>query len=83
MSNINDDKEVTDTLIKIQAETLAPQNGNPNCNHGVVYNSELAKNMTSHEIKKQYPRGYGLCPKGCGFSGIAYASYEHYIAGDW
>ena len=34
-------------------------------------------------IRKRWPRLNGVCPKGCGFHGIAYASYEHYIAGDW
>jgi len=35
------------------------------------------------EIKRRWPRLGGLCPKGCGYNGIAYASYEHYIYGDW
>jgi hypothetical protein len=35
------------------------------------------------EIRRRWPRLHGNCPKGCGFHGIAYASYEHYIAGDW
>jgi len=41
----------------------------------------------SAEIKRRWPRGWFTaekpCPKGCGFIGIAYASYEHYIMGDW
>lgn len=37
----------------------------------------------SLEIRKRWPRLAGSCPKGCGFNGIAYASYEHYIYGDW
>jgi hypothetical protein len=35
------------------------------------------------EVRKRWPRLNGPCPKGCGFNGIAYASYEHYISGDW
>lgn len=35
------------------------------------------------EIKRRFPRLSGKCPKGCGYNGIAYASYEHYIYGDW
>lgn len=35
------------------------------------------------KIKKLWPRLGGKCPKGCGYNGIAYASYEHYIYGDW
>jgi hypothetical protein len=39
---------------------------------------------TGHvEIRKRWPRLMGKCPLGCGFSGIAYASYEHYLYGDW
>ena len=41
----------------------------------------------SSEIKRRWPRGWFTaekpCPKGCGFVGIAYASYEHYTMGDW
>jgi hypothetical protein len=35
------------------------------------------------EIRKRWPRLSGPCPKGCGYNGIAYASYAHYIYGDW
>lgn len=38
---------------------------------------------SSGEIRKRWPRLCGLCPKGCGYNGIAYASYAHYIYGDW
>ncbi len=34
-------------------------------------------------IRKRFPRLDGKCPKGCGFSGIAYASEEHFLYGDW
>ena len=41
----------------------------------------------SAEIRKRWPRGWFTaerpCPKGCGYIGIAYASYEHYVLGDW
>jgi hypothetical protein len=54
------------------------------CDHGVTFDEEDAKKIgDSHEIRKKYPRGYGLCPKGCGYNGIAYASYMHYIMGDY
>lgn len=57
-----------------------------NCDHGVVFDEEEYKsipNMTSEQVKAKWPRGFGICPKGCGFEGIAYASFLHYIAGDW
>ena len=38
-------------------------------------------------IQRRWPRGWFTaqkpCPKGCGFIGVAYASYEHRIMGDW
>jgi hypothetical protein len=44
-------------------------------------------NPAAAEIRKRWPRGWfttsNPCPKGCGFLGTAYASYEHYIMGDW
>jgi hypothetical protein len=35
------------------------------------------------EIRKRWPRLSGPCPKGCGYNGIAYASYSHFLYGDW
>lgn len=40
-------------------------------------------NPGSDEVRKRWPRLHGVCPKGCGYQGIAYASTYHYIAGDW
>lgn len=53
------------------------------CDHGVTFDYEAAKGLSAPEVKARWPRGYGQCPKGCGYVGIAYASYEHYICGDW
>ena len=66
-------------------------NGNPYrqsadsgpCDHGVIFDSEAAKCMTVRQIREIFPRLDGVCPKGCGFCGIAYASMEHYVMGDW
>lgn len=43
----------------------------------------LAGSPASREVRKRWPRLDGACPKGCGFSGIGYASYMHYLMGDW
>ena len=40
-------------------------------------------NPASSEVRKRWPRLSGLCPKGCGYNGISYASWEHYTCGDW
>lgn len=56
-----------------------------NCEHkniNVPYDPVEAKNMTAEEIKLKFPRFWGNCPD-CGQPMIAYASFEHYIAGDW
>jgi hypothetical protein len=55
------------------------------CDHGVSFDEKKAKEqyMTSEEVRKRWPRLFGKCPKGCGFEGIGYASYAHYIYGDW
>jgi hypothetical protein len=58
---------------------------NKDCKHESIkvnYDSDVAKNLTSYEVKKLYPRFQGACPE-CGQHLIKYASAEHYIAGDW
>ena len=54
-----------------------------NCDHGVFFDHDAAMYMTVQQIREFFPRLNGLCPKGCGFYGIAYASKEHYLMGDW
>lgn len=82
--------DATDRLLKASAEgedrLLIKLPEHKDCDHGVSFDEAEYKkhpNMSSYEVKKRWPRGFGLCPKGCGFNGIAYASYLHYIAGDW
>lgn len=55
----------------------------PSCDHGVTFNEKETKNLSVQQIRKRWPRLMGACPKGCGFNGIGYASYAHYICGDW
>lgn len=55
----------------------------PECTHGVTFDEEAAKLMGSREVRQRWPRLSGLCPIGCGYEGIAYASFKHYIYGDW
>ena len=56
------------------------------CTHGVTFDQEASRTMTAHEVQRRWPRGWFTkekpCPD-CGFVGIAYASTEHFIAGDW
>lgn len=53
------------------------------CDHGITFDEEAAKGLPASEVRKRWPRGWGSCPKGCGWSGIYYASYAHYLYGDW
>lgn len=55
-----------------------------NCDHGVtiLFDKEKANGMTPDEVRKEFPRGNIYCDK-CGYYGVMYASFEHYIAGDW
>jgi len=48
----------------------------------VPFDEEAAKGMTASEVKKRWPRLNQICPT-CGVSIICYASYAHYISGDW
>lgn len=54
----------------------------PKCDHGVTFDEEAAKGLTSEEVRKRWPRKKVNCQQ-CGFSGIEYASYLHYLSGDW
>lgn len=53
------------------------------CDHGVTFDPEAARNLAAAEVQRRWPRLFGPCPKGCGYVGIAYASHWHYVAGDW
>jgi len=82
--------DVSDRLAKAAAEgkddLLLKLPEHEQCDHGVVFDEEeyrKSPNIAPDEVRERWPRGWGPCPKGCGFNGIAYASYLHYIAGDW
>lgn len=67
---------------------MNPYREPPPCNHGVlfdeqVYLNDQGKPLSSYEVRKRWPRLSGECPLGCGFSGIGYFSFMHYVAGDW
>ncbi len=65
-------------VLEPRAELLAVP-----CDHGVKFDPEDADSLSVEEIRELYPRLAGRCPKGCGFEGIAYASKEHFVYGDW
>lgn len=55
------------------------------CEHKNVipeFDEDDARDLSPIEVRKKYPRFFGTCPD-CGSNVIAYASFEHFIAGDW
>lgn len=55
------------------------------CRHPTLmpaFDEVAARQMTPLQVRQAFPRNYGKCPV-CGWEGVLYASYAHYIAGDW
>lgn len=53
------------------------------CDHGLTFDDKAAKGLPVEEVRQRWPRLDGPCPKGCGFSGVKYASILHFVAGGW
>ena len=55
------------------------------CDHSaaiVEFDNEAAQTLDVQEIRRRWPRWHKPCPA-CGTKLIKYASFEHYIMGDW
>jgi hypothetical protein len=56
------------------------------CTHGVTFDEAEAKGLSEIEVRARWPRRrfteYDACGK-CGYVGLSYASFAHYIAGGW
>jgi hypothetical protein len=68
--------------MKTQPEATAPQ---PKCDHAAAtpaFDHAASRGLPVHEVRRRWPRFFGPCPT-CGERLIAYASWEHYVAGDW
>lgn len=56
------------------------------CDHSMApapqFDKEAARSMSTSRIRTVFPRFDGPCP-GCGVRLIKYASWDHYIYGDW
>ena len=46
------------------------------------FDEQKAKGLSAREVRRLYPRFSGAC-KACGFVGVRYASWAHYVGGDW
>jgi hypothetical protein len=49
--------------------------------HIPAFDADAARGLSADEVRQRWPRFEGECE--CGYSGIAYASMQHYAAGDW
>lgn len=56
------------------------------CGHGdlpeVTFDPDSAAGLTAREVRARWPRGDDRCPT-CGAMTIVYASFLHYVSGDW
>jgi len=54
------------------------------CNHGYWFEKDTAdeQKLSARAIRARWPRFFGTCAE-CGYSGIYYDSYAHYVYGDW
>ena len=56
------------------------------CPHDAVpppaFDLAAASGLEAEEVRRRWPRFHGVCPTCQGLL-ISYASYEHYILGDW
>ena len=46
-----------------------------------TFDEDAARDLSAREVRKRWPR-WSYCPL-CGTRITLYASYAHYIAGDW
>lgn len=52
------------------------------CSHGIHFDEVRSQTLDASEVRRRWPRFFGTCAS-CGYKGIYYASYAHYISGDW
>jgi hypothetical protein len=71
---------MTEEKLKTTTYDMSPET----CDHGMSFSDEVYQkgSYTSSDVKRRWPRHNGLC-KLCGYEGIAYKSFLHYVAGDW
>jgi len=50
--------------------------------HIPKFNKKAAKNLSVADIRKRWPRYFGKCSE-CNEGVILYASWAHFVYGDW
>jgi hypothetical protein len=93
IKNIDNEPGVRDLLADVnkliaedataRLQKAAEESRASDCDHGVTFDADAARGLGTREIRERWPRLFGPCPKGCGFNGIGYADFTHYLAGDW
>jgi hypothetical protein len=66
-------------------ELVTRSDGENGCEHkgvAVSFDEQASRGLSSATVRRLWPRFFGTCPD-CGRSLILYASFAHYIAGDW
>ena len=48
----------------------------------VAFDLDAAKGLSAQEVRTRWPRFYGVCFD-CLSMVMLYASFEHFVAGDW
>lgn len=64
---------------------IVPGEARTVCDHSKCrprFDADKTRGMDAHYVRENYPRFSGQCPD-CFQNVIVYASFEHYIAGDW
>lgn len=46
------------------------------------FDEAAAHGLSAEEVRRRWPRFWGTCPH-CGARTIGYASWAHFVAGDW
>ena len=71
----------------LSRRALARRNGTCACGEPFAeppprFNYDEVKGMTADEVRRRFPRHMSHCVK-CGSDTIRYASFIHYMCGDW
>jgi len=65
----------------LTTQVMPPECPEPTA-HFPAFDEEAAKGLSAEDVRRRWPRRFGPC-SACGEGGIAYASFLHYVSGDW
>lgn len=75
------------SLLDLAAHTpiVSSRPAEESCDHASAmptFDAQAAEGLGAREVRLRWPRFEGSCPT-CGARVLCYASFEHYLAGDW